>query len=122
MWSKRLFGKLLLVYLALLAALALLFLLAVGAWRRQFAGRANDLVDETALFWCLWGLAAAVLGVAFVLAYLAMIRIFQPLQDMTRAAQSMVAGGTERATLIRTSDEVGQLSRAFDEMQTRPVP
>jgi two-component system phosphate regulon sensor histidine kinase PhoR len=117
MWSKRLFGQLLLVYFVLIAALALLFLLTAAVWTGPSNAASARNSPSVAIIWSLWGVAAVLLAAAHVAAYFTLVRIFRPLNELARAAQSMAAGGDERATPTRTRDEVGQLSRAFAEMQ-----
>jgi two-component system phosphate regulon sensor histidine kinase PhoR len=104
MWSSSLFWKLFLICAALNAVLAALFLTTIDQ-------------PSAAIRWALWGGTAIGTLAAFALTYLAMIRALRPLKDLTRAAENMTAGTGEPATSIRSLDEVGQLSRAFVEMQ-----
>jgi two-component system phosphate regulon sensor histidine kinase PhoR len=114
MWSSRLFWKLFVVYLVFNAVLGGLFLLtAVDA--------ASIDPQLASLRWSLWGVAAGAMLLALSLTYLAMIRVLRPLNDLTRTVQGMAAGGRDLATPIRSHDEVGQLWRAFVEMQQEVV-
>jgi two-component system phosphate regulon sensor histidine kinase PhoR len=67
--------------------------------------------------WLLWGLAAAVMMIALGLTYVAMNRVLRPLSSLTKAAQDMAQGKFDRASVVRSNDEIGALSLAFREMQ-----
>lgn len=65
-----------------------------------------------------WASIAA-LGVAFVLSYLLTRRVLRPLSQMTAITREVAAGNFSLRAEITTSDEVGQLGVAFNNMADR---
>ncbi|MEQ8787407.1 MAG: ATP-binding protein [Pirellulaceae bacterium] len=83
----------------------------------------SDSIDAqvASMRWLQWGLAAAMMMIALGLTYVAMNRVLRPLRNLTSAAQDMAAGKYDRASLVRSHDEIGALSSAFREMQNEVV-
>ncbi len=65
-----------------------------------------------------WACLAA-LGVAFVLSFLLTRRVLRPLLQMTAITREVAAGNFSLRAEISTSDEVGQLGIAFNNMADR---
>src|SRR6185295_8212311 len=65
--------------------------------------------------WLLGGVVLAGL-LALVLALALSRRILGPVEALTRAARRMEAGDLGQRTVIRSADEIGELSRAFNAM------
>ncbi|MFC0623166.1 sensor histidine kinase [Kribbella deserti] len=60
--------------------------------------------------------AAAVLAVTVLITVAGGIRLVQPLRALTRASRQMTDGDDTVRVRVRGSDEIGQLSRAFNEL------
>ncbi|MBU1566151.1 MAG: HAMP domain-containing protein [Proteobacteria bacterium] len=65
-----------------------------------------------------WASLAA-LGLAFILSFLLTRRVLRPLSQMTSITKAMAAGNFSLRAEITTSDEVGQLGIAFNNMADR---
>ncbi|MDK9706644.1 MAG: ATP-binding protein [Desulforhopalus sp.] len=63
--------------------------------------------------------AIAAFGMAFVLSYLLTRRVLRPLSQMTAITREVAAGNFSLRAEITTSDEVGQLGVAFNNMADR---
>jgi two-component system sensor histidine kinase ResE len=70
--------------------------------------------DAERTFWLLGGLVLALGGAA---AWLLAGSLTQPLARLTDATHHMAAGQYDRPTGVRSADEIGRLSRAFDTMR-----
>ena len=64
-------------------------------------------------------LGLAVTGALAAVSYMLSRRLSDPLRRLTRAAGEVARGNFEVRTGIRTSDEIGDLSRSFDTMAAR---
>jgi two-component system, OmpR family, sensor histidine kinase BaeS len=62
------------------------------------------------------GVAAAVLGITVLIAVVGGIRLVQPLRALTRASRQMAGGDDSIRVKVRGTDEIGQLSQAFNEL------
>jgi nitrogen fixation/metabolism regulation signal transduction histidine kinase len=62
------------------------------------------------------GLAAAALAAALVFAALLSGRIAEPVRELAEGARRVAAGDLESAVPVATSDEIGDLARAFNAM------
>lgn len=62
------------------------------------------------------GVAAAILGITVLIAAVGGIRLVQPLRALTKASRQMTGGDENVRVKVRGSDEIGQLSLAFNEL------
>ncbi len=62
------------------------------------------------------GVAAAILGITLLIAVVGGIRLVQPLRALTRASRRMTGGDDSIRVKVRGTDEIGQLSLAFNEL------
>jgi two-component system, OmpR family, sensor histidine kinase BaeS len=62
------------------------------------------------------GVAAAVLAITVLIAAVGGIRLVQPLRALTRASRQMTGGDENVRVKVRGTDEIGQLSLAFNEL------
>lgn len=62
------------------------------------------------------GVAAAVLLITMIISIVGGIRLVQPLRALTRAARTMSDGDEQVRVKVRGTDEIGQLSLAFNEL------
>ena len=78
-------------------------------------------VDSSRMFleavhrYLIWA-ALAALALALLLSYLMTKRVLRPLSQMTRISRELAAGNFANRVEVVTSDEVGQLGRAFNRM------
>ncbi|MEV8373559.1 ATP-binding protein [Kribbella sp. NPDC056861] len=62
------------------------------------------------------GVAAAILGITVLIAVVGGIRLVQPLRALTKASRQMTSGDEDVRVKVRGTDEIGQLSLAFNEL------
>ncbi|NEA30882.1 ATP-binding protein [Streptomyces sp. SID13031] len=62
------------------------------------------------------GVAAAILGITVLIAAVGGIRLVQPLRALTKASRQMTSGDENVRVRVRGTDEIGQLSLAFNEL------
>ncbi|WP_020389866.1 response regulator [Kribbella catacumbae] len=62
------------------------------------------------------GVAAAILGITVLIAAVGGIRLVQPLRALTKASRQMTGGDENVRVKVRGTDEIGQLSLAFNDL------
>ena len=75
--------------------------------------------EANAVLWRMVGIGIILVGIALVLLWVVSGRIARPIKQITQTAQTIAAGELDVEAPVTSSDEVGVLAGAFNQMTTR---